>query len=47
METLEELIKEAKELLIKLCPPDEYGEDYDAETLYSILTQIENKQFKQ
>lgn len=33
----QELIEEAKELVLKLLPADNFGEDYDAERLYEIL----------
>ena len=47
METLDELIEEAKACLYKLCPGETHGEDYDAERLDNILTQIKEKNFKQ
>ena len=38
---IQELCKEAKELVVKLLPPEEYGEDYNADRLYEILETIE------
>lgn len=33
----QELIEEAKALVLKLLPPDKFGEDYDCERLWEIL----------
>ncbi len=36
----EELFEEAKLLMIKLLPPEQFGENFDAEALYNILEEL-------
>lgn len=43
-DSIQDLCSEAKELVLKLLPSDEYGENGDAERLYNILEELGKKE---